>query len=315
MGLWQRAVEDHRDLNQVRALLQQLITDFEDPTDRPDARAGLQWIIATLKQVMEPVNGEPVSVCNNWPEIDAPWFRNVQEAAKALDNMGIPHHLVVGTKNLFQHMILQNAGVYRRQAIETVATSGLTGPVARALGILLRNEREESWVRIRAVFALGFLQRRDDLVEADLIRACMHARENLKLPQVADDPPQRAHITEMHTSLFAIGDCFGAPGAEDRAKSARNRLRRILIDLASEEGDNAKILRRATRAAGYLLTVCAQPREGEDKDLSEELLERLRHYPDEVTQNLSNWALSFRFTGEGKVRPLLAAVEHGQQTY
>jgi hypothetical protein len=74
-------------------------------------------------------------------------------------------------------------------------------------------------------------------------------------------------------------------------------------------------LRRATRAASYLLTVCAQPREGENKDLSEELLERLRHYPDEVTQNLSKWALSFRFTHDGKVRPLLAAVEHGQQTY
>lgn len=315
MGLWQRAIGDDRDLDQARALVQQLITEFEDPDDRPDARAGLEWIVATLKQVMEPVNGEPVSVCNEWPEIDAPWFRNVQEAAKALDNMDIPPHLLVGTKNLFRHMILQNAGVYRRQAVETVATSGLTKAVARALGILLRNEQEESWIRIRAVFALGFLQRRDDLVEADLVRACMHACENLKLPHVADDPPLRAHITEMHTSLFAIGDCFGAPGAEDRAKSARQSLQSILTELAFVEGDNAKILRRATRAAGYLLTVCSQPREDGAKDLSEELLERLSHHPDKVTQKLSKWALSFRFANDGKVRPLLAAVEYGQHTY
>jgi hypothetical protein len=84
-------------------------------------------------------------------------------------------------------------------------------------------------------------------------------------------------------------------------------LRGILTDLANLDGDRARILCRATRAAAYLLTFTAQPRRGQDKDLSEILLERLAGHPDEVTAQLSRWALDFRFAPDGTIRPLLDA--------
>jgi hypothetical protein len=205
-------------------------------------------------------------------------------------------------------MILQNAGVHRRQAIETVVTSGWTEPIARALGSLLRSEQNEAWLRIRAQFALSFLQRRDRWVEDQLVHACQQAYRKLRLNETpADAAPPRSHITEMHASLFAIGDCFGVEGAEERARSARHALRGVLTDLASLDGDRARILRRATRAAAYLLTFTAQPRTGQDKDLSETLLEKLADHPDEATAQLSQWALDFRFASDGTIRPLLEA--------
>ena len=97
-------------------------------------------------------------VCNEWPDIGEPWFQHVQQAADELDHAAIPDHLLRRAKNLFRHMILQNAGVCRHQAIETVITSGWTEPIAWALEAMLRREENDAWVRIRAKFALGFLQ-------------------------------------------------------------------------------------------------------------------------------------------------------------
>src|SRR5580700_4347492 len=283
---------------------QALLERARDPEARTDARAGMRWIAATLEHVID----QRSAVCNQWPDLDEQWLRNVHEAAHELDRSSLPAHLRPGAKNLFRHMILQNAGLHRRQAIETVVTSGWTEPIARALGSLLRSEQNEAWLRIRAQFALSFLQRRDRWVEDQLVRACQQAYRKLRLNETpADTAPPRSHITEMHASLFAIGDCFGVEGAEDRAKSARDALRGILTDLANLDGDRARILRRATRAAAYLLTFTAQPRRGQDKDLSEILLERLAGHPDEVTAQLSRWALDFRFAPDGTIRPLLDA--------
>jgi len=78
------------------------------------------------------------------------------------------------------------------------------------------------------------------------------------------------------------------------------------------KGDRAKMLRRAARAAAYVLTVTAQPSEPGEKDISQDLLERLSQHPDPVTSHLSQWALSFRFAPDGTVRPLLAAAEHAK---
>jgi hypothetical protein len=83
-----------------------------------------------------------------------------------------------------------------------------------------------------------------------------------------------------------------------------------LLTLATVEPERALILRRAARAAAYLLTITAQPRDGNGKDLSQELLEHLARHPDPVTARLSKWALSFRFADDGSVRPLLYAVEY-----
>ena len=308
MGLWQRAMAQGRaEREQTRENLHQLIAEFKEAKSRPDAAAGLKWLALTLEHVIE----NQVAVCNEWPNIEDPWFRHVQAAADELDGP-IPRHLLTGTKNLFRHMILQNAGVHRREAIETVVTSGWAGPVAEALGSLLRMEQDEAWLRIRALFALGFLQRHDPTVETDLTNACEHAYENLQRDESLAAEPPRAHVTEMHTSLFAVGDCFGVAGAEEHAGNARERLRPILTDVANAEGRRARVLERPARAAAYLLTATAQPASGGAKDLSQELLEKLSHYPDPATARLSRWALSFRFADDGTIRPFLAAAEHGK---
>lgn len=306
MGLWQRAIADERpDLAETEAELRKLIAEFRDPATRKDAPAGLRWIAATLERVI----ASRTAVCNEWPDPGEAWFRHVQEAADELDRSELPAHHRPGAKSLFRHMILQNAGVYRRQAIETLVTSGWTEPVARALGSLLKKEQDEAWLRIRVQFALSFLQRRDNWVEDQLVRSARQAYQKLRLTEIADDvAPPRSHITEMHASLFAIGDCFGVEGAEGFAKSARDSLADILTELASLDGERAKILRRATRAAAYLLTFTAQPRQGNEQDLSEALLERMTRHPDEVTAKLSTWALSFRFGPDGTtIRSLLEA--------
>jgi hypothetical protein len=302
-GLWARAITESRpDLASTEEYLRQLIREFNNPETRPDVATGLRWVAATLEYLID----KKLPVCNEWPEIDEPWFRNVQDAASDLDSANIPDHLRTGAKNLFLHMILQNAEVHRRQAIETVVTSGWSEPIADALSRLLSNENEESWLRVRVLFALGFLQRPDYVVEGALEGACIHAHDNLTRTQ---GKPLRAHITEMHASLFAVGDCFGVPDARERAASIRDSLSAILIDLATAEGDRARILRRAVRAAAYVLVVTARPRAGQEKDLSQELLERLKHHPDPVTARLSQWALDFRFTDNGQVRPWLAAAD------
>jgi len=309
MGVWQRAVAQGRaERNQARENLRGLIAEFKDPVERPDLRLGLAWLATTLEQVIE----AEVAVCNEWPEVDEEWFRHVQAAADELDRFDIPDHLVNGTKSLFRHMILQNAGVHRREAIETVVTSGWTKPVAMALSSLLRNERDEAWVRIRAEAALGSLQRHNPAVETDLANACEHAYKNVQRGETAPDGVPRADLTEMHASLFAVGDCFGVTGAEEQARKAREKLRHILIDVATAEGDRAKMLRRPARAIAYLLTATAQRAAPGSKDLSQELLEKMSHYPDPSTARLSRWALSFRFTPEGEVRPFLAAAEFAE---
>jgi hypothetical protein len=309
MGLWERAITgDRPDLAAIEKELRALIAEFRDANARPDAAAGLRWIAATLEHAID--TGEPV--CNTWPEVDDPWFRHVQEAADHLDEEDVPAHLLTGTKNLFRHMILQNAGVYRRQAIETVVTSGMNQAVARALGYLLRNEENEAWLRIRAQAALGFMQVHDYQAERDLTDACVRAHQNLEPRATPDDAqPARSQVTELHASLFAVGDCFGVTGAGVRAADAREKLRHVLTDLANMEGDSANRLRRPARAAAYLLTVTAQPKVGDKEDLSQELLEKLSQHKDTVTARLSQWALSFRFAPDGSIRPFLASAGGG----
>ena len=229
MGLWQRAFGGRREnLEKTRDDLLKLAAEFREHDARPDAAAGLRWIAETLEYAIE----NEVAVCNGWPDIGDPWFAHVKAAADQLDGAGVPDHLLTGTRNLFQHMILQNAGMYRRQAIETVVTGGMNRPVAQALEFLLEAEENESWLRIRVQSALGFMQRYDASTETVLTRACQRAYENLRQIPPENDLPARSQITEMHASLFAVGDCFGAAGAEERAKNARDSLRRILTGIA-----------------------------------------------------------------------------------
>jgi hypothetical protein len=300
MGLWQRAVADKsRDRDQVRADLAPLIAEFEAPAKRPDAYPGMQWAAATLKHVMTGNTG----ACNDWPEVDARWMQNVNEAIRYLERQVIPQHVLPGTSTLFRHSLLQNAGVYRRQAIEALIAGGWTAPVARALERFLELESTESWIRIRALFALGFLQHRDRRVEKSLATGCHHAYLNLK------GTPTQAQITEMHSALFAIGDSYGATGAtEEDVRDIRESIREVLVQLIDGHRTTQEALFPVSRATAYLLTFLILPRtSGNGEDLAERLLGDLRNHPDETTRELSRWALENRINENGTVRPLVKA--------
>jgi hypothetical protein len=199
--------------------------------------------------------------------------------------------------------LLQNAGVYRRQAIEALIAGGWTAPVARALERFLDLESAESWIRIRALFALGFLQHRDRGVERSLAVGCQHAYLNL------NGTPTQAQITEMHSALFAIGDSYGATGvSEEDVRAMRESIREVLVQLIDGHRANQETLFPVSRAAAYLLTFMILPRtSGNGEDLAESLLGELRNHPDETTRELSRWALENRINENGTVRPLVKA--------
>lgn len=87
-------------------------------------------------------------------------MQNVNDAIGQLVGR-VPPEILPATETLLQHCLIQNVGVYRTQAIEALVAGGWTGPVAGALETFLDLEHTEAWVRIRALFALGFLQHRD----------------------------------------------------------------------------------------------------------------------------------------------------------
>jgi hypothetical protein len=304
MGLWQRAVEDgKRDREDVAQTLRPIVAEFERPEERPDAYLGTQWVAATLKHVI----ARDAAVCNDWPEnVHEPWLQHVDDALRHLDRQGIPDHILPGTRTLFQHTLLQNAGVYRRHAIETLLAGGWTEPVTNAFSRFLELEETEAWIRIRALFALGFLQHRDRGVERALATACQNAYKN-----IISGSPTPAQINEMHTVLFAIGDCFGASGInEDDVRRARESIHDILVDFVIGPTATATIpLYPISRAIAYLLAFTALPRCGNsgDLDLAEKLLGKLRSHPDEITRELADWALEFRIGDSGEILPLVQA--------
>lgn len=299
MGLWQRAVTDQdRDQDRVAADLLSLISEFEASAKRPDAYFGMQWAATTLKHVI--AHRDPV--CNEWPEVHEPWMRNVHDSVGYLGRLVIPEDVLPGTSTLFLHLLLQNAGIYNRQAIAALIAGGWTDPVARALERFLELEDQESWIRIRAVFALGFLQHRDRGVERALLAACQYAYANVR------NRPTRAQVTEMHCALFAIADCFGASGVpEEDVRRIRENLRELLVELVDGELATEKDLFPVSRATAYLLTFMLLPRQDQREDLAERLLKKLREHPDEPTRRLSNWALKNHIDENGKLRRRMSA--------
>lgn len=303
-GLWERAVKGKgQDRETVEAVLRDLIEAFRKTDERPDIAAGMRWTAATLDAV---VTGG-VDVCDEWPRCDEPWFRTVMTAAENLgEDLTIPKQVRPATRKLFEHALLQNAGVPRRQAIDTIVAAGWAEQVAIALIEVLDNERQESWLRIRALFALGFLQCRSPEVREALAEACVRATENLSGCGDADQQP--AIVTELHAALFAVGDCFGARGAEKHARAVREPLRPVLDELVRSDLLTAERTWPVARAVAYLLTFTAQARGGDgSEDLAQTLLKVLALHEDAVTRQLSRWALEFRFADDGSVRPLLDA--------
>lgn len=293
-GLWQRAIGAKGEVRaQMETDLRALIAQLQEGEFRPDVANGNRWLALTLTQAID----QNTAVCTTWPVIEDPWFQAVIDAGRRLDvRETIPPQLRSVTRTLFEHTLLQNAGVIRRKAIDTLIAAGWAREVTSAVIEVLNKVPDEPWLRIRALFALGFLQHRDSDVERALAVACDTACRRLQ--QEGATP---AMATEMHAVLFAIGDLFGVKGAEDRARSIRTRISRVL-KLAAEPGTDPQV----ARAAAYMLTVTAQSREDDGrKDLSQELLESLARHPDPVTRELSLWTLSFRFAPDYSIRPLL----------
>ena len=171
MGLWQRAVLNHRVDDQTRRKLRELAELFDDRSKRPDIASGLSWVARTLETAME----RNTAIVYDWPTVDEPWYRAVFDAADTLDLHGVPDSIRIGTRNLFFHSLLQNAGVERRKLIDTLRTGGLVEPVASAFVRLLNDARTEAWIRVRVLFALGFMHVRDVVTHTELVAACSRA--------------------------------------------------------------------------------------------------------------------------------------------
>jgi hypothetical protein len=298
MGLWQRAITNpNQDADRVAANLEPLIAQFETIAMRQDLYPGMRWVAATLRHVIT----NKVGVCNTWPEVDAPWMQNVDRAIGQLEDR-IPPEILPATKTLLRHSLVQNAGIYRRQAIEALVAGGWTAPVARALEKFLELERTESWLRIRALFALGFLQHRDRSVQDSLAAACHYAYSNLK------NDPTRAQIAEMHSALFAVGDCFGAAGvSEQDVRHVLGSIQEVLRNLINGQITADQSMFPVSRASAYLLTFMIFPGGTRGEDLAEVLLRELINHPDETTRELSRWVLKNRIDETGAVRPLVHA--------
>ncbi|MEU8121380.1 hypothetical protein AB0C21_21950 [Spirillospora sp. NPDC049024] len=299
LGLWERTLDGRgHSRDEVEGELQQMINDFENEAEHPEAATGLRWVAATLRYLMQ----HELPVCNDLRAIDDPCQVVVQDATDYLRKQNLPSNIQNATITLFVHALLQNAGVHRRQAIDTLLTGGWAQPVTRALDKVLKHSKAESWLRCRALFALGFLQHRDSGVERTLTTHTNRLHERLK-----SDGPTLPLVSETHAALFAIGDCFGAVGAEAKAKQIRTALEPTLRDLAEKTESS---FYPVARALVYLLTVTAQPRLVDtpaEADLSEQLLARLHEHPDPVTRKFSDWTLGFRFAPNGDIRPFYDA--------
>jgi hypothetical protein len=297
LGLWERAIDQDRDPDKVARDLEPLIREFEDKNKQRDA---MGWVAATLRQMITAQS----AVCNDWPEVaEASWLLNVDKAIRTLELQGIPESILPPTVTLFRHVLLQNASVYRRQAIETLLAGGWAEPVTTALVEFLEMETSETWIRARAEFALGFFQHPDPVVAQCLTTACMGAYRNLS------DDPTPAQVMEMHTTLFAIGDCFGAVNVDQQdVYEVRENIREALCELVDNKRTNNNKLYPVARAVAYVLAFTAQPRGTGAKDMSEVLLLKLLEHPDATTRSLSKWARENRIDQTtGEILPLVHA--------
>ncbi|MFG1708149.1 hypothetical protein ACFLIM_33565 [Nonomuraea sp. M3C6] len=304
LGLWERTVRNQTgDRDEVRKHLEKLIVDYTNEAEEKGAATGLRWVATTLRHLLD--TGE--AVCITWPEGHAPCRQVVADGAAHLKTEGIPDNILENTITLFEHALLQNAGVHRRQAIDTLLTGGWARPVTRALERVLKHEKAESWLRCRALFALGFLQVRDAGVVEILKDACIKAHTTLATDQIVTKP----RVSELHAGLCAVADCFGATGSEVQANNIRRSLDKTLRAIVYNSPHRSEpAFYPVFRATAYVLLVTAQPRVNGEHDMSQELLEHLTDHPDEVTSRLSTWALAFRFADDGTIRPLHQAPLH-----
>lgn len=305
MGLWERAFNhpegEAREQAKMaarlflRTLAETLRADIAAAQNESSYHAvpgGAEWLVVNLEHAL--THNE--AVVNTWPVGDLPMRAAVAAGAQhLLDNPQIPSYLKDATRVLFEHALLQNAGVWRRKAIDTLRSAGVARPVAAAMRAVMEHPDAEPWLRCRVAFAIGFLQDRGDEVEQALKTAFQEARENLER-NLRQNTLTRDLVSELHAILFAIGDCFGALGAEAAARRMRRFLHEQRLWTLVDQCGTADLAPIA-RAAAYLLTVTTQ---SDDRLKLEEL--SVNHL-DEPTRAACEWALARRFAGN-QLRPL-----------
>jgi hypothetical protein len=303
LGAWERALKHGTPAAQAggRRFLENLITQVAEEHHLfhtiPGGRA---WLTATIRQTLE--SGE--RVCNIWEgdHQGQPCLEAVHAVAQQLTSPAVPAPILDAARFLFEHALLQNAGVYRRRAVDALRAGGLSGPVTDALGRLLDFGDIDVWLRCRALFAIGFLQERGANVQRILPDAYQQSMETLLHGKEAG-AVTRDMVSEVHAALFAIGDCFGALGARQEAQTVRATIDETLPALVKECEDpdpkwrGEEKLFPVARAAAYMLTVTAQP---EDRDWLTSLID----YPDPVVGETARWALAKRFNDAGTLQPL-----------
>ena len=78
---------------------------------------------------------------------------------------------------------------------------------------------------------------------------------------------RRDRTSQRYKRRYSRLATVSAGGSEERARTARESLRDVLTDAGQRGGGPRAILRRAARAAAYVLTVTAQSAESGEKDL------------------------------------------------
>ena len=237
-------------------------------------------------------------VCNSWPEVRGRLRVQLQIVEAAANSIRLPEErpakrgnakpdaLWSDTKFLIEQAILQNAGIYRRRAIDTLRAGGWGAHAAQAIGTIAVNPEASPWLRSRSLFALGFLLERDPAVHQVLQQACETAWTRLK-----KGPPTRDLVSEAHAALFAVGDCFGAVGAEAGATSIRKDLAPLIRQVAEQTAREK--LHSVARAACYMVSFTGTVDDGS----SVAVLDELQSHPDEVTSGLATWALDNQYRG------------------
>lgn len=293
-GLWERAIasEEPAWIAAAEAELQQVTAQLlAENGERP----GAAWVAKVLQENIR----RRRAILTDWPDLDDPAQRIVKQAQEELQE--VPHRVREATGKLLEHAILKNAGVYRRRAIETLRAGGFAEQAARAVAVVVRNAETESWLRVRALFALGFLQDREAAVQGVLREACSSAWNKLKDMERDDSQAFRVLVIELHTAIFAIGDCFGDPAASDEADTVRRSIDNLLEELIREvTSDKQSHLTPIGRAIAYLVGSTAHV----NVAASRRLLEQIVELNDEVTKALGEWGMArLGATDDEPVRP------------
>jgi hypothetical protein len=269
-GLWQRALSrGPTSVASARRELHDAVAAFRVDAAQSRGGAELRWIADTLEHLVD----QGMEVGNAWPPSHERCLKVVQDIARAVT---VPDIIRESTATLFEHALLQNAGVYRRRAIDALRVGGWAGEVARALGEVLRHDDAEPWLRCRVLFALGLLQERGETVQLTLRQAYDRARRQLEAGTSTQDA-----VAELHATVFAIGDCFGLRGAQSEAKAMWTAVSPSLRVLATQS--KAELVPVA-RAAAYTAAVTEQAQDRLLRNLAD-------HHSDGVTRRVATWGL------------------------